>query len=159
MNTILANAVVSIKLGIEDYQSPDKLRALSALRNISAGILLLLKEKLVRLSPDETLIKKEFHLVWGDGQASWTAKGDRTIDYYGIKERFKLVGFDFDFRDMDEIVKQRNRIEHYIADIPAKTLRGTLSNAVSVISRFCREHLGVEAATIFGAGNMGGIDC
>lgn len=150
MNTILTNAIVSIKLGIEDYLSEDRRRALPALRNISAGILLLFKEKLVRLAPDETLIKRDFHLVWADGKASWSARGDKTIDYQGIKDRFKLVGLSFDFRDTDAIVNQRNRIEHYVADLPVKTLRGTVAKAVTVISRFCREHLGEEAAAIFG---------
>ena len=41
MSPILANAVTSIQLGIEDYQSLRRHRALSALRNVSAGILLL----------------------------------------------------------------------------------------------------------------------
>jgi hypothetical protein len=150
VNTILTNAIVSIKLGVEDYRSEDRGRAISALRNISAGILLLFKEKLIRLAPNETLIKKDFQLVWADGKVSWSAKGDRTIDYQGIKDRFKLVGLGFDFRDTDAIVNQRNRIEHYVADLPIKTLRGTVATAVTVINRFCREHLGQEAAAIFG---------
>jgi hypothetical protein len=118
MNTILANAVASITLGIEDYKSEGRHRSLSALRNISAGILLLFKAKLAQLAPDETLIKKDFKLAWQDGQTSWTAKGDKTIDYQGIQDRFALVGIRFDFKEMDRIIKQRNRIEHYVADVP-----------------------------------------
>ena len=41
--SILANAVSSIQLGIEDYKSSDARRMLSAVRNITAGILLLAK--------------------------------------------------------------------------------------------------------------------
>lgn len=99
MSTILENAVASINLGIEDYQSTDRRRTLSALRNISAGILLLFKEKLIRMSLDEMLIKKDFQMQWKDGKASFIVKGDRTVDYGEIKERFKLVGLAFDFSE------------------------------------------------------------
>lgn len=149
MNTILANAIASITLGIEDYKSEGRHRSLSALRNISAGILLLFKAKLARLAPNETLIKKDFQLTWKDGEASWTAKGDKTIDYHGIQERFKLVGIRFDFKEMDRIISQRNRIEHYVADVPVEALRDSIANAVNLINRFCREHMEVEAASLF----------
>ncbi len=149
MNAILTNAIASITLGIEDYKSEGKHRPLSAMRNITAGILLLFKAKLVQLAPEETLIKKAFQLAWVDGKTAWTAIGDKTIDYYGIQERFKLVGIRFDFREMDRIISQRNRIEHYVADIPADALRDSIVNAVNLINRFSREHLGVEAASLF----------
>jgi hypothetical protein len=149
MNNILTNAIASITLGIEDYKSEGRHRPLSALRNISAGILLLFKAKLVQLAPDETLIKKDFKLVWQDGQASWTAKGDKTIDYQGIQERFKLVGIRFDFKEMDRIISQRNRIEHYVADVPVEALRDSIANAVNLINRFCREQMKLEAASLF----------
>lgn len=149
MNNILANAIASITLGIEDYKSDGKHRSLSALRNISAGILLLFKAKLVRLAPDETLIKKDFRLAWQDGHASWIAKGDKTIDYHDIQERFKLVGIRFNFKEMDRIISQRNRIEHYLADVPTEALRDSIANAVNLINRFCREQMEVEAAALF----------
>ena len=61
MDTILNNAVQSIQIGVEDYKSSDPRRVLSATRNITAGVLLLFKEKLRQLSPpdsDEVLIKQ-----------------------------------------------------------------------------------------------------
>jgi len=149
MNNILANAIASITLGIEDYKSEGRHRPLSALRNISAGILLLFKAKLAQLAPDETLIKKDFKLVWQDGRASWAAKGDKTIDYQGIQDRFALVGIRFDFKEMDRIIKQRNRIEHYVADVPVEAIRESIANAVNLINRFCREQMDVEAASLF----------
>lgn len=149
MNNILINAIASIALGIEDYKSEGRHRPLSALRNISAGILLLFKAKLAQLAPDETLIKKDFKLTWQDGRASWTAKGDKTIDYQGIQDRFKLVGIRFDFKEMDRIISQRNRIEHYVADVPVEALRDSIANAVNLINRFCREQLQLEAASLF----------
>jgi hypothetical protein len=61
MHTILENAVQSLQIGIEDYQSTDQRRTLSAVRNITAGVLLLFKEKLRQLSPpnsNDVLIKQ-----------------------------------------------------------------------------------------------------
>ena len=48
---LLENAVKSIELGVEDYRTGTHARLLSAVRNIHAGILLLYKEALRRLSP------------------------------------------------------------------------------------------------------------
>jgi hypothetical protein len=51
VETILKNAVQSIQIGLEDYRDTDARRLLSAVRNFQAGILLLCKEQLRRLSP------------------------------------------------------------------------------------------------------------
>jgi hypothetical protein len=51
MSGIFANAVDSIKMGIEDYALDTPARALSAVRNFYAGILLLGKEVLIRAAP------------------------------------------------------------------------------------------------------------
>ncbi|MGL4779353.1 MAG: hypothetical protein ACRCXN_00780 [Bacteroidales bacterium] len=59
--SILQNAIDSIVIGIEDFDSSDKRRIISSTRNIFAGILLLFKHKLCDLSPqdsDEVLIKQ-----------------------------------------------------------------------------------------------------
>ena len=60
--SILQNAIDSIVLGLEDFESSDHKRIISCVRNLFAGILLLFKYKLVLLSlPDsnEVLIKQE----------------------------------------------------------------------------------------------------
>jgi hypothetical protein len=44
---LFRNAVQSIQLGIEDYQANNSKRAVSAVRNFYAGVLLLAKEVLV----------------------------------------------------------------------------------------------------------------
>lgn len=53
VSSIKNNAVLSIRLAVEDYKTGDPVRTISALRNITAGILLLYKEKLLRLSPPD----------------------------------------------------------------------------------------------------------
>lgn len=61
--SMLENAVASILLGVEDYQpaAQDDARTLSALRNLTSGLLLLFKVKLQVLSPPdskESLLKQ-----------------------------------------------------------------------------------------------------
>jgi hypothetical protein len=53
MSSLFDNAVASIRMGIEDYQSQDAFRDISAVRNYYAGVLLLAKEALVRRFPAE----------------------------------------------------------------------------------------------------------
>ncbi len=48
---LLRNAVASIRLGVEDFESGGQDRHLSAARNMHAGVLLLFKERLRALSP------------------------------------------------------------------------------------------------------------
>ncbi|KQT07009.1 hypothetical protein ASG50_00830 [Rhizobium sp. Leaf386] len=55
MSKLFENAVTSIQLGVEDYQQNDPRRAISAVRNFYAGVLLLAKETLVRSAPDADL--------------------------------------------------------------------------------------------------------
>lgn len=66
--TMLDNAVSSIRLGIEDFKTipADDARALSAIRNLSAGLLLMFKVKLQELSPansNEAFLKQ--HVTTG----------------------------------------------------------------------------------------------
>ncbi|MFD3266155.1 hypothetical protein [Phenylobacterium ferrooxidans] len=59
--SLLANAVGAIQIAIEDFDSPDDRRVHAAIRNLHAGILLLCKVKLQRMSPpgsDEVLLKQ-----------------------------------------------------------------------------------------------------
>ena len=58
---LFANAVESVQIGVEDLLKNDDRRVLSAVRNVHAGVLLLCKEKLRRLSPaDELLLAQRF---------------------------------------------------------------------------------------------------
>src|SRR5690349_5186971 len=98
---MLANAVASIQVGIEDYESHhDNRRLLSAVRNLYAGVLLLAKEKLRRESPpasSEVLIKKRVRLQKdGGGQLRLIGVGKSTVDLAEIVERFKELAIPLD---------------------------------------------------------------
>ena len=88
-------------MGLEDYKNEDPRRAQSALRNIFAGILLLFKEKLCRMSPpnsDEVLIKKDIRPVLDtDEGILFKGIGDKTVDVAQIQQRFGALGVKVDY--------------------------------------------------------------
>jgi hypothetical protein len=53
MSELFESAVGSIRIGVQDYRSPDDHRHISAVRNCYAGILLLAEEVLARRFPNE----------------------------------------------------------------------------------------------------------
>ena len=96
MSHLFDNAIQSIQLGVEDYQNDDPKRAVSAVRNFYAGVLLLAKEVLVRrvpkASPEEVIRSKYKPVPDGKGGIIYTPETSRTIDFETINKRFK----DFD---------------------------------------------------------------
>jgi hypothetical protein len=80
---ILQNAVDSIQLGVEDLESSDNRRILSAVRNITAGVLLLFKEKLRQLSPpdsQEVLLMQQIRIQRSDKGLAYIGAGSKTVD-------------------------------------------------------------------------------
>ena len=93
MSHLFDNAIQSIQLGVEDYQNDDPKRAVSAVRNFYAGVLLLAKEVLVRrdpkASPEEVISAKYKPVPDGKGGIIYIPETTRTIDFATINERFK----------------------------------------------------------------------
>src|SRR6266850_6654563 len=116
MDAILQNAVDSLQIGVEDFQSSDSRRVLSAGRNITAGVLLLFKEKLRDLSPagsNDVLIKQKSKIVKAkDGSIQVIGVGKKTVDVTQIKERLTDLGIKVDWKRVDAIVEVRNEVEH-----------------------------------------------
>lgn len=140
MNSLIQNAALSLKMGIEDYQSPEPERALSAVRNVTAGVLLLFKEKLRRLSPDgsdEVLLKEKIQPFRTDsGAVSFKGVGKKTVTVEQIKERFKSLGIFFEWKRVDEIVRLRNNIEHYYSGESDARMRKLIADTFLVIRDF-----------------------
>jgi len=155
MDSILSNAVLSIQLGSEDFKSEDPRRALSALRNITAGILLLFKEKLRRLSPsdsNEVLVKRDTKPQRdADGNVTLVGVGKKTVDWFQIKEHFKALEIDIDFKRMDKVIDHRNEVEHYMTSVPIASLRGVISDSFTIIRDFCHDYLAIEPVELIGA--------
>jgi len=154
---LLRNAIESIQIGIEDSQSDDPRRVISAIRNLYAGVLLLFKEKLLRLSPEdsEQVLISEKIVAVRDAKGRIHFKGSRnkktkTVDYFQIKERFKSLGIDFGFADVDRIQRIRNDIEHYYSTENHGAMSSALAATFSVIRDFVADQLGHDPAQLLG---------
>lgn len=154
MDSILTNAVQSIQIGVEDFQSTDPRRALSATRNIMAGVLLLFKEKLRLLSPkdsDESLIKQNLIPQYGpNGAVVFKGEGKKTVDVQQIKERFKALGISVDWGTFDKISKIRNNIEHYLVTESPNAIKELVADSFLIIRDFVTVELGKQPVDLLG---------
>lgn len=93
---LLDNAIESIQVGVEDYQSGTRPRLLSAVRNIHAGILLLYKEALRRMSAagsnEALMMARIVPSKDSSGKVVFIGEGKKTVDSQQIKDRFETLG-------------------------------------------------------------------
>lgn len=163
------NALTSIRLGIEDFecsklpltQGGDPARALSAVRNLFAGILLLFKYKIADsvddpedaqkliFNPPEVLPQAD-----GRGGVEWRPVGKfkkTTIDVATIKKRFEGFGIEVDWPVIEKLQECRNHLEHLH---PANTM-GEVADFVAelfpVLREFVSAQLNEEPADLLGA--------
>lgn len=153
--SILQNAIDSIALGIEDYNSDDPRRIVSCTRNIFAGILLLFKHKLSILSPpgsDEVLIKQRIlPIVDGVTGIQWKGQGAKTVDVQQIEDRFKSLGINVDWSRIKKINEYRNNVEHYFSSAPHNAVQALIADSFIVIRDFVCEHLDEDPLSLLGA--------
>ena len=152
--SLLSNAIESIQVGVEDYLMGDSKRYLSAVRNTCAGILLLYKEKLCRLSPShdkEVLIKKDIRPVYeGTGNVTFIGTGKKTVDVQEIKERFRSLKITVDWKRFDELNQLRNNIEHYYTDKSSDAVREVIAKSFILIRDFISDCLNEEPHQLLG---------
>ena len=142
---IYRNALDAIQIGVEDFNEGSPPRLASAVRNLTAGILLLCKEKLRRLSPDdEILIWKQLIPSLDDtGQVVFTASGKTTVDVGEIIARFKSCKIEVDSDLLFRITKVRNAVEHHFV-AEAEQIRGAFADGLLFLSKFMPANLGVD---------------
>jgi len=152
--TLLNNATEAIQIGLEDFKSTDPRRASSALRNIFAGTLLLFKEKLSRLSPDDNSILIQQTIIPSLDDAGvlfFKGKGHKTVDVAQIKERFKNLGINtVKWNIFDEVNNLRNNVEHFYTEHEPTVVNEIVSKLFKIIRDFCVEQLHEEPAELFG---------
>ena len=152
--SILKNAIDSIIVGVEDYNMNDERRLISSTRNIYAGILLLFKHRLVELSPpesDEVLIKQKLLPRLNENkELEWSGTGKKTVDTFQIRERFKSLNIDVDWKRLDKINTYRNNIEHYYATESKESVQTLLSNSFLVIRDFIKDYLNERPEELLG---------
>ena len=153
--SLLKNAVESIQIGVEDFDSDDERRSVSAMRNIAAGLLLLFKTKLCELSPPsdkELLIKKD--LIPGvdeGGKLIFVGKGRKTVDVAQIRERLNAMKVEVDWRRVEEITSLRNEIEHYYAKAPPAAVREVVAKSFLLVRDFVQNALQQDPQDLLGS--------
>jgi hypothetical protein len=154
MNPLLRNAVISIQLGVEDYRSDDPRRTISAVRNMTAGVLLLCKEVLRRLSPegsDEVMLKARWRLSRDPkGQIRVVGEGKKTVDSETIQKRFADLDLRSDLSRIRQLVEIRNDVEHRFPSEHDKVIREALATAMPVIRSVLVGELEEEPAQLLG---------
>ena len=142
MSKLLENAVISIRLGIEDYQSEDEGRKVSSIRNIHAGVLLLGKQCLLKKAPEAEIwqVLAADYEPRPDGKGGVTIKPreTRTIDFRGLRKRFK----DFDIKwpknphNYKALNKIRNDLEHLYSDVSKERMQEAIAGIFPLVGGF-----------------------
>lgn len=151
MKTLLDNAIQSIQLGVEDFESTDPRRPLSAVRNIVAGVLLLFKEKLRRLSPNgsDLLIKAKLKPIQDThGNIVFEGCGRKTVDVQQIEERFESLKVSVDWKMFNRTNSIRNDIEHFYTNESPSTIRELVVDAFMLIRDFVTRELEEDPVTL-----------
>lgn len=124
------NALTSIRLGVEDFNicrkdignGGDPSRALSAIRNLFSGVLLLFKYKIaISVDDPEDASSLIFNppeilpVTDGGGGVEWVPSGKfkkTTIDLATIKKRFEGFGIEVEWVVIEKLQECRNHLEH-----------------------------------------------
>ncbi|MDW9817159.1 hypothetical protein GOB25_19200 [Sinorhizobium meliloti] len=140
MSELFDNAIHSIKLGIEDYQSSDDRRPISALRNFYAGVLLLGKECLLQAAPNadpmQVLASRYVPGLDDDGNLLIGPKGQTTIDLQELRERFGTFGLKWPDGNIKELQKLRNDFEHFHSKAPKESIRQAIAACFPLVVGF-----------------------
>jgi rubrerythrin len=153
VSRLFENAIISIQLGVEDFSSNDPKRAVSAVRNFYAGVLLLAKETLTRAAPSADpsyLIAARYKPVSdGTGGVAFEPESQNTIDFSNIGKRFKDFNLEIDEAALRDLNNIRNNLEHFYTDKPREAVLEAVAKAFPVVVKLFeqireqpRRHLG-----------------
>lgn len=151
---LLKNALESIENGVADFTSGDPRRVTSSLRNLYAGVLLLLKEKLRQLSPansNDLLIWVKYAPQLVNGQVQLVGTGKKTVDYIEIKERFDSLELSLDWKRLEHLQRLRNSAEHHVPTAPKAVMQDAVANTFLLVTDVLDKHLGLAPATVLDA--------
>jgi ribosomal protein L37E len=151
---LLENAVQAIQVGVEDYGVASSPRLLSAARNIHAGILLLFKEALHRLSPadsnDALIMSNIVPTKDANGNIVFVGRGKSTVKTAEIQERFKSLSITTDWKRFEKINRVRNEVEHFYTNVTQAALQGLIADSFLLIRNFIKSELGAEPHDLLG---------
>lgn len=151
--SMMQNAIDSIELGVADYKDADARRGTSAIRNLTAGILLLLKCVLFERSAPGTngmLIYQNFKQVVNlDGTVTSQPQGKKTVDVATIMERIDALGIVIDWSNLKAIIEIRNDIEHFHTSKTDTLVREALAKGLPLIQFVLGDLLGERPTDVF----------
>jgi len=163
------NALTSIRLGVEDFekcrlasgQGGDPARALSAVRNLFAGVLLLFKYKIATSVDDEEEAAK---LIFnppevmpqadGHGGIEWVPVGKfkrTTIDVATIKKRFEGFNVEVDWDVVEKLQRCRNELEHLHPENTLGEVADFVAELFPLLRDFIVNELEEQPAELLGA--------
>lgn len=155
MSPLLENASASVELGLEDFQSDDDRRLVSAVRNLYAGVLLLSKEVLRRHSPrgsNDILIRDQRKPVRGeDGKIRFVGGGKKTIGREKIERTFKDLQIAVDLSPLRRLADIRNDVEHMHPKDAQELIREAIVDAMPIIRDLIIVGLEQEPAEVLGS--------
>jgi predicted RNA-binding Zn-ribbon protein involved in translation (DUF1610 family) len=161
MKALLENGILSIQLGLEDYASKDKRRVISAARNLYAGVLLLCKEVLRRLSPansNDVLIRSRKEAVKeADGSVRIVGAGKKTIERREIEQAFAQLRLNIDLSNLKRLADIRNDIEHLYPGVGPGLIQEAMADAMPIIRAIIVDQLHEEPASLLGADAWGAL--
>ena len=156
MDKLLENAIASIRTGVEDYEKGKPRRALSAIRNLHSGLLLLAKwvlvERVPNASEDDVIAVAYRPVPDGAGGVKYEPAGKQTIGLQDIQRRFKTFKLGLSKqakKRLESLARLRNSVEHRYADPGGASLRQTVSEAFLVAAEFFRLG-GVDPVAVLG---------
>ncbi|KJH63584.1 hypothetical protein UF13_03010 [Pantoea agglomerans] len=162
------NAIISIQLGVEDFQSSTRPlndggnpnRALSSVRNLFSGMLLLFKYKIAasvsQPSDAYTLIFNPPAIQPepdGNGGIRWIPDGkfkNTTIDVQAIIQRFEKFGIDVDWQAIKKLQDCRNHLEHLHAKHTLGEVSGFVADLFPVLDNFITNALQQAPSDVLG---------
>lgn len=164
IDEIRKNAVSSIQLGVEDFvlsrDTPGKTtRAISAARNIYAGVLLLFKYKIASLAKTPEQAQALIYIptsilpsITDTGDISWspTPHVRDTINTGMIKARLESLGVRHDWQAILPLRDCRNALEHLHPTDPISSIQASIAALFPMLSRFITEELGETPAALLG---------
>ena len=142
MSELFQNAIISIKLGVEDYQTGNDDRIISAVRNYYSGLLLLAKECLVKATPGVdpmiAISSKLEPVPDGNCGINYKVIGNTTINCPETIKRLKKFypNQNWASNNLEALQKLRNEVEHYHLKEPTNKLRQVMESSFSIVEVF-----------------------
>ena len=165
IDEILKNAVSSIQLGVEDFiLSRDvegkEARAISAVRNLYSGVLLLFKYKIASLAatPDQARdlifipgsilpeINETGAIVWVPSPST----SNNTISTLQIEARLKSLNIYHDWVAIQTLRNCRNALEHLHPTDSTSAIQASIAALFPMLGKFISKELGEHPAALLG---------